>query len=616
MATYEELYGKRVKDFDSDPTLESSYEGQVWYDKSTGVLKSVISFGAFASAANMGTARYGHGATGEVSSIIANGGTTGSGTAVSEEYNGSGWGTGGSMNTTRFYISDFGNSQTAAVAVNGRSPGETFMNDVEEYNGTSWTTATDTPYNSNNTNTFGILTAGVAAGGNNSSAPVTQTVAEYDGTNWTAGTSLPSTMRESIVGGTQTAGFVASGGPGPSDNVNHFQYDGTNWTTAGNVNTQRQSAASGGTQTYAIGASGYDNPLQYLTSSSVWDGSSWAAGATVAVGRYASGKGSTSSGTSDVFCGGQTFVPPSSYPNPGATEEYNFSINTVTAAAWASGGNLNTARYQMAGAGTQTAGLAFGGYTTTAVGDTEEYNGTSWSEQSDLGTARYEMANGNGTQTAGLCIAGRTSPGAQSFVEEYNGSSWSEVNNLPSNRVAQGSCGPQTATVAALGATAPGAPNITNTSFEYDGTNWTAGNTANTARSAAFAAGTQTSAIFAGGSPSLTAAEEYNGTSFANTGSLLVGAQGANAAGADSDAALFTSGGNGTAPSGVDETQSYDGSTFSTAPKLASKRGYAAGFGTQTAAVVGGGLRTAGVATTEDFTGETSAVSFKTLTTS
>ena len=41
MADYTDIYGKRVKDFDSDPTLTSSYEGQVWYDKSTGVLKSV-----------------------------------------------------------------------------------------------------------------------------------------------------------------------------------------------------------------------------------------------------------------------------------------------------------------------------------------------------------------------------------------------------------------------------------------------------------------------------------------------------------------------------------------------------------------------------------------------
>jgi hypothetical protein len=30
---------------------------------------------------------------------------------------------------------------------------------------------------------------------------------------------------------------------------------------------------------------------------------------------------------------------------------------------WAAGGNMGTARYQLAGCGTQTAGLGFGGYT-------------------------------------------------------------------------------------------------------------------------------------------------------------------------------------------------------------------------------------------------------------
>ena len=52
-----------------------------------------------------------------------------------------------------------------------------------------------------------------------------------------------------------------------------------------------------------------------------------------------------------------------------------FKTNLNAGAAWASGGNLGTARYQLAGAGTQTAGLAFGGYVTAAVANTEEYNG-------------------------------------------------------------------------------------------------------------------------------------------------------------------------------------------------------------------------------------------------
>ena len=47
MATYEEIYGKRVKEFDSDPTLDSSYEGQVWYNTGDGVLKTLSDWTAW-----------------------------------------------------------------------------------------------------------------------------------------------------------------------------------------------------------------------------------------------------------------------------------------------------------------------------------------------------------------------------------------------------------------------------------------------------------------------------------------------------------------------------------------------------------------------------------------
>jgi hypothetical protein len=41
--------------------------------------------------------------------------------------------------------------------------------------------------------------------------------------------------------------------------------------------------------------------------------------------------------------------------------------------------SLNTARNSLAGAGTQTAALAFGGYDPGAItGATEEYDGNSW----------------------------------------------------------------------------------------------------------------------------------------------------------------------------------------------------------------------------------------------
>jgi hypothetical protein len=54
-----------------------------------------------------------------------------------------------------------------------------------------------------------------------------------------------------------------------------------------------------------------------------------------------------------------------------ATEEYDGT-------SWTAGGSLGTARYQLGGAGIQTAALGFGGYSTVTTGATEEYDGSTW----------------------------------------------------------------------------------------------------------------------------------------------------------------------------------------------------------------------------------------------
>jgi hypothetical protein len=53
----------------------------------------------------------------------------------------------------------------------------------------------------------------------------------------------------------------------------------------------------------------------------------------------------------------------------------------VAIGTWASGTNINTARQQGGAVGTVTASLTFGGYTTANVGNTEQWDGSSWSEQ-------------------------------------------------------------------------------------------------------------------------------------------------------------------------------------------------------------------------------------------
>ena len=85
-------------------------------------------------------------------------------------------------------------------------------------------------------------------------------------------------------------------------------------------------------------------------------------------------------------------------------------VNTVKPAAWASGGNLGTARERLGAAGTQTAGLAFGGNTGTPPSPTlsntsEEYNGSSWTEGNNLNTARMAI-KGAGSQTAAVGFGG------------------------------------------------------------------------------------------------------------------------------------------------------------------------------------------------------------------
>jgi hypothetical protein len=80
---------------------------------------------------------------------------------------------------------------------------------------------------------------------------------------------------------------------------------------------------------------------------------------------------------------------------------------------------MNTARAQLAGCGTQTAALAFGGEPPT--GATELYDGNSWTTSNSLNTARRGLA-GCGTQTAGLAFGG--TPPITGATEEYDGNSW------------------------------------------------------------------------------------------------------------------------------------------------------------------------------------------------
>ncbi len=100
--------------------------------------------------------------------------------------------------------------------------------------------------------------------------------------------------------------------------------------------------------------------------------------------------------TSATTFGSATGVVSQVAGDPPAPAEGDIWYNTTTgtlkfrtkALGWATATPLNTARSQTAGAGTQTAALAFGGNGGSVTAVNESYNGTTWTELGDLNTAR------------------------------------------------------------------------------------------------------------------------------------------------------------------------------------------------------------------------------------
>jgi hypothetical protein len=110
-------------------------------------------------------------------------------------------------------------------------------------------------------------------------------------------------------------------------------------------------------------------------------------------------------------------------PSPsGPAKDLTITYNGST---WASGGNLITGREWGRAAGTQNAGLYFGGRNPVCLACTEEYNGTSWASSGALINCSV-YATGAGTlQNAAIAFRGGIPVNVSRTIENYNGSTWS-----------------------------------------------------------------------------------------------------------------------------------------------------------------------------------------------
>ena len=240
MSDYKNIIGKPIKFLATDPDNDAA-EGQIWYNSTSDVFKNVIVNTAFSSGANLITSR--------------------------SDFRGT-----------------FG-TQSAFKGAGGFTtlpPGNTpAITNVEDYDGTGFSTATALPLATRNQAGGGTQTAGWVAGGRRyptSPSNTTDTTVDWDGSSWTSSGALGSAKYGNSGTGTATAG-LSSGGYSTTNLNETEEYNGSSWSEQNNMGTARYRTAATGTQTATIlfGGDTYPGSPQDVNNVEEYDGTSWTA---------------------------------------------------------------------------------------------------------------------------------------------------------------------------------------------------------------------------------------------------------------------------------------------------------------------------------------------------
>ena len=284
--------------------------------------------------------------------------------------------------------------------------------------------------------------------------------------------------------------------------------------------------------------------------------------------------------------------------------------------SWASGGSLNAARNQMAGVGSQTAALGFGGNTSGSPKSAanEQYNGSSWTEVGDLNSGRGGMY-GFGTTTAAIGSGGLTYPFnpsnfATNLTESWNGSAWTETSDMTYGRAAGGSATSGTSTAGLIfgGGYLSPSPNYALVAYteSWNGSGWTETADLNSARGYGMGgSGTQTSALaYAGNIPpspstTLIATESWDGSSWTEVADMNTKREGVAGSGADNTSAIAV-GGNVPPVTGI--TEIWNGTSWTEVADLSTARSSVGSAGTTVASLAFGGSAPSLTTAAEEFT--------------
>ena len=245
-----------------------------------------------------------------------------------------------------------------------------------------------------------------------------------------------------VAGGTNDAGSIAI--------TTTELFNGSSWSSTGNLNISRRAHEGTGSLNAGLVTGGQlGGTANSLSSIELFNGSVWTSGA----------NNMTQSRSFHVISGSQS----ATLANGGIGIVVLTTTELFNGSSWSSGGsagNLNTAREQHFGGGTQQASLIGGGFNGSFQFNTSElFNGTSWIFSSNMALTRV-LAGGSGSQNSALVSGGTITIGGNgiSSSELFNGTTWSFSTNLNISRKEHVGSGLQNLGIATGGINGAGNP--------------------------------------------------------------------------------------------------------------------------------------------------------------
>jgi hypothetical protein len=420
--------------------------------------------------------------------------------ALTETWNGSSWTETTDLNTGRYGLAGSGASSTDALVFGGESPAPGFFANTESWDGSSWTEVNDMATGRYYLAGAGTSSSAWAASGETTTSssateewtfsgldPSTTPAADYANAitgdfyynstsgqfkavntggapigTWASGGAMNSAKRlQGGSGSSNTAALVFGGRQIPGTNVAETEsYDGTSFTEVADLSRTNERAyiAGAGTQTAALAIGGAPPGVLGLTEQ--WNGSAWTEVADL--NRGPAGPQSTAYGAGS---GSSTSALYSSSDEAG---NVNNRVESWDGSSWTEVSEVNTARSYGTQAGTDNTSAIFaGGYTTTNVANVETWDGSSWSEITDINTARMRLSSGMQGSTESMLIFSGYTTDSVANTEDWNGSTWTEVNDMATARRSGTGSGVSTSAFQAGGQTGPSAPTVVANNEEF-----------------------------------------------------------------------------------------------------------------------------------------------------